>query len=602
MDVHCDHRNLQYFRSSQVLSRRQTRWSEALAGFDFKILHKDSKTMGKPDALTRRYDYRKGSKAAEAKARLLFRPDQLEPIPEEEAAEIAATENDDLTAHLLAAQVEDEECSRRLSSAPEYASKSRNTYAVRDGLLVKHGRIVVPDKLALKLEILDSLHDGNVNSHPGQKKTFAIVSRHYDFPGMRRFVNTFVRGCHTCIRDKPTHHKRFGKLQPLPIPERPWQSISMDAIVKLPVSKGYDAILTVVDRFTKMAHFVPIKEQGFDAQTLAKIFQHHIFRIHGVPSDIVSDRGTTFNSKFWKAFTAGLGSKCNFSTAFHPQTDGQTERVNQIVEQYLRITCNEAQNDWADLLDTAEFQYNNQEHESTKHSPFQLLYGYHPNHPSVSLPSPSPAAEDLLQHVAKLRAAAKRNLKLAQGTAKYYYDQHSIDPPTFKVGDNVWVSMKNWIPRRPSKKLDHKYAGPYKVLERISRLVYRIDLPPTLSVHPVLPVALLQANHEGHPGQRQPMPPRVLVDNEEECVPERILDSRMGNAGVEFLIKWEGQGDDENTWEEYDNVSHLRRLLSHFHKEHPDKPFPKSRPAPRARKPTAAIKGPAQRRIRGEGT
>lgn len=591
IDVYCDHRNLQYFRTTQVLSRRQTRWSEALAGFDFQILHKEGSAMGKPDALTRRYDYRLGARAGDKKARHLFKPGQFAC-----AVELAATEEDDLTSHLRDAQAQDETCKKLLATAPEYAEGSKRQYAIRDGLLTKRGRIVVPDVHSLKLDVLDSLHDGRVNAHPGQKKTFAMVSRHYDFPGMRNFVNVYVRGCHGCTRDKSTHHKRYGKLQPLPIPDRPWQSISMDAIVKLPLSSGCDSILTVVDRFSKMAHFIPFKEQGFDAPALARLFQHHIFRLHGVPADIVSDRGATFNSKFWRAFTSGLGTKCNFSTAFHPQTDGQTERVNQIVEQYLRICCNEAQDNWADLLDTAEFQYNKQKHESTGMSPFELVTGQHPNHPAVSLPSPNPAAGSRLEDLVTLQLKAKRSLKIAQETAKRYYDRGSIHPPTFNVGDQVWVSMKNWIPRRPNKKLDHKFAGPYRVMERISPLVYRIDLPPTLSVHPTLPVALLQPYHEGHEGQRQPMPPQLLVDNEEQCVPERLLDSRQGENGVEFLVKWEGQGEEENTWEDFDNLSHLRALLLHFRKSHPSKPFPKSA-AKRAPAPTAQ----KSRRRPGEG-
>lgn len=574
--VYSDHRNLLYFRTSQVLSRRQTRWSEALSAYDFEILHRAGSAMGKPDALTRRYDYREGSSAASAAPRNVFKPGQLL-ISDEQAEMLCATETSDLNARLIQAQQNDPACQKLLRDAPTYPDADKQGFAVRNDFLVKDARIVVPEQVEPKLSVVESLHDGPLNGHPGQAKTLAAVQRHYTFDRMRPFVNRYVNGCHTCVRDKPVHHKTYGKLQPLPVPEGPWQSISMDAIVKLPKSNGYDSILTVVCRFSKMAHFIPFTEQGFDAPALAKIFQHHIFRLHGIPRDIVSDRGATFNSKFWRAFTAGLGTQSNFSTAFHPQTDGQTERVNQIIEQYLRIACNEAQSDWADLLDAAEFQYNNQEHAATKYTPFQLVYGTHPNHPAVALPSPNPAAEDRLEHISRIRNTATENLLLAQETAKRFYDRGTMDPPDFRVGDQVWVNMKNWLPKRPSKKLDHKFAGPYKILERLSPLVYKLDLPPTLSVHPTLPVALLRPYAEGHPGQRQPMPPKLLVDNEERCVPERILDSREGPKGVEFLVKWEGQVDDENTWETYEELKHLRGILSHFRKQHPQKPFPKQR-------------------------
>jgi hypothetical protein len=139
---------------------------------------------------------------------------------------------------------------------------------------------------------------------------------------MQTFVNTYVAGCHTCTRNKPTHHAKYGKPNPLPVPEGPWQSISMDGIVKLPPSNGNDAILVVTDRFTKVIHCVPFREEGFDSPQLAKLFRQHIFRLHGVPRDIVSDRGPWFNSGFWRHFTESLGISSKFSTAFHPQTDG----------------------------------------------------------------------------------------------------------------------------------------------------------------------------------------------------------------------------------------------------------------------------------------
>ena len=583
--VYSDHRNLVYFSTSQVLSRRQARWSELLSSFDYEILHRPGTMMGKADALTRRHDFREGSKANDQEPRLFFSKEQLN--ISESIADIEPIEDDGpaLIERIRAAQRRNEECSTRLDSAPVYPEVNKAGDSVRDGLLTHKRRIVIPDnKDSIKMDVVRSLHDGPLNGHPGQAKTLAAVARHYEWANMREYVNTFVRGCQTCVRNKPVRHKRYGKLQSLPVPEGPWKSISMDAIVKLPTSNGYDSILTVVDRFSKMAHFIPFKESGFSALELAKLFKHHIFRIHGVPTDIVSDRGSTFNSKFWKAFMDGLGGKTNLSTAFHPQTDGQTERVNQCIEQYLRICCNEAQNDWSELLDEAEFQYNTQEHTSTGFSPFEAAYGTHPNHPSVALPTPNPAATELLSDMARIREAVKINIKQAQTTAAEFYNKDSIDPPEYEVGDQVWVNAKNWQPKRPSKKLDHKFMGPFRVVEKLSPLVYKLDLPPTLSVHPTLPVALLEPYREGHPGQAQAKPPKILVDNHEECVPERILESRETDRGFEFLVKWEGQGDDENTWETFDNLKHLK-ILSHFHKHNPEKPFPTKRPFRPRKKP-----------------
>lgn len=353
---------------------------------------------------------------------------------------------------------------------------------------------------------------------------------------MRQFVNTYVAGCETCSRNKSTRHKPYGPLQSLPIPNGPWQSVSMDAIVKLPPSNGYDSIMVFVDRFTKQAHFVPYTENGFDSSNLAQMFRQNIMRLHGIPIDLISDRGSIFNSKFWRSFLDGLGVKPNFSTAFHPQSDGQTERVNQVLEQYLRHYVDYDQSNWSNLLDLAEFAYNNATHASTGFSPFEANCGYHPlDASSIILSGSVPATTTHLERLKDIHTQLKSNLKKAQVSQAKAYDRRvkaitSQNEPTFKIGDYVYLNRKNINTLRPALKLDHRMLGPFKIIGTTpSPLAFKLDLPPTMSVHPVFHVNLLEPSHLGHDDQTQDPSPRIEVEGQEEYLVDRILDSGISD-------------------------------------------------------------------------
>jgi transposase InsO family protein len=223
-----------------------------------------------------------------------------------------------------------------------------------------------------------------------------LVARDFSWPGMRRYIQDYCSGCDTCNRTKAPRHKPFGLLQPLSVPSRPWQSISMDFIIKLPISKGFDSILVVVDRHSKMVHFFPTVE-SLSSSELAKLFLEHVFKLHGLPDSIISDRGGQFISHFWRSLLHLLKIKPATSTSHHPQTDGQTERTNQTLEAYLRAYCSYQQDDWSDYLPLAEFAHNNLENASTKQSPFYVNYGYHPKFDPSLAPSSVPASADLAE-------------------------------------------------------------------------------------------------------------------------------------------------------------------------------------------------------------
>jgi len=269
----------------------------------------------------------------------------------------------------------------------------------------------------------------------------------------------------------------------------------MDFVTGLPRSKDHDAIWVVVDRLTKQRHLVPYST-SVDARDLANLFLQHVFRLHGLPLTITSDRGPQFASAFWHRLCARLGIEPRLSTAFHPQTDGQTERMNAVMEQYLRPYMNYLQDDWADWLPIAEFASNNHTSESTAVSPFFANLGYDPRWQfdlSASLPN---QAEDQQAHSAvKALSEIHDHLRTEMHRVQLRYqetaDTHRLPAPDYQVGDLEWLNTRNWKTRRPSAKLDHRRHGPFKIARKISSHAFRLELHSSMRVHPVFHVSLL---------------------------------------------------------------------------------------------------------------
>ncbi|KAJ1598355.1 hypothetical protein NDA14_006133 [Ustilago hordei] len=269
----------------------------------------------------------------------------------------------------------------------------KKPFELKDDLWYSGGSAKEVDGQSLSVEhlrfmVMTQCHDGITAGHVGRDATIKAAQRHYWWPNMTAWIADYVASCPVCARYKAPHHCPYGLLQPLATPDRPWGSISLDFIEGLPPSKKYDSktydsILVIVDRLTKFAILAPTHKTVMAKQTAVLLYGHMV-RLFGYPDHMVSDRGRQFISGAWKAFAEQMGVKHSLSMAYHPQTDGQTERVNQVIEQYLRMYCNYEQNDWADLLDTAAFIYNNMVHNSIGVSPFFACYGWNPKaHPDI---------------------------------------------------------------------------------------------------------------------------------------------------------------------------------------------------------------------------
>jgi hypothetical protein len=259
------------------------------------------------------------------------------------------------------------------------------------------------------------MHNVAYAGHLGYQKTVATVKTHYFWLGLKKEIAEYIAECMECQKVKVEHRHPAGLLQPLPIPEWKWDVVTMDFITGLPrTSKQHDSIMVVVDKLTKAAHFIPLKTTH-RAADVADIFLKEVACLHGIPKTIVSDRDPKFTSNFWKGLFKGFGTNLNFSTTYHPESDGQTERVNRVIEDILRMYVMDKPSRWEDYLHLVEFAYNNGYHTSLKMSPFEALYGRKCNTP-VSWDNPADRAvigPELLKEMEDQMIKIKQNLKAA---------------------------------------------------------------------------------------------------------------------------------------------------------------------------------------------
>jgi len=379
-------------------------------------------------------------------------------------------------------------------------------------------------------------------------------------------MREYVQGCFICQQNKHLQRHPAGKLMPLPIPSYPWEWVTADRITNLPKAKrGHTAILVVVDRLTKMAHFAPCKNQS-GATEVTQIFTDIVFKPHGVPEDLTTGRGPEFTNKLIAAMCeiiARGGTKHRKSTAYHPQTDGQTERMNRVLEDMLRHYVSPRQDNWDDLLAPLEFAVNNAHNESIQDTPFCLNYGRHPRLPTdlnlAKKPSRNKAAVDYIGNIEKAIAKAKVCLQAAQQRQKKYADTHRVDLQ-FNVGDKVFLNSKHiTLEAVGARKMLALWLGPFEILARTSNVNYELKIPEHYHFHPVFHVSMLRPCYDN--GYNEEQPPMIIIDGEEEfelsqILQHRPLNKQRGDSNIKYLIKWKGYGPVYNNWEPESMIKH----------------------------------------------
>ncbi|KAL3693385.1 hypothetical protein R1sor_007036 [Riccia sorocarpa] len=431
----------------------------------------------------------------------------------------------------------------------------------------------------MTINYVEEGHESALAGHVGIEKTLEALQRVFYWPRMKEDVVMYVRSCGECQQIKASNQAPAGLLQPLPIPSKRWEHVSMDLVCELPTtSSGYDSIVVFVDKLSKMIHMCPTRKD-VAAPELAQLYLQNVVKHHGLSRVLITDRGTQFTSLFWRTLFGLFKTKLALSTAYHPQTDGQTERANRTIEDMLRAFTMEEQENWDNLLPLVEFAYNNCINSSTRTTPFFLMYGEHPLTPTGLLgggssSSVSTKVEAVNQFVRRIQegvAKAKLKLQIAQNRQKQYVDTRRRHME-FKVGEKVWLSTTN-LKLIGSRKLNPRFIGPFTISRRIGMVAYELELPPTMKVHPVFHVSLLRRFVPRPPelGSTQDVrPPPELIDGVDEFEVERILQKRtrgLRNQRVEYLVKWKGYPMHEATWEPSVNLTNAPLLLQSFEKQ-----------------------------------
>jgi hypothetical protein len=420
-------------------------------------------------------------------------------------------------------------------------------FSLQRGLLLKKGRLWLIRHSPFQLQVLDFIHSDPSAGHSGYHKTLARAKSNFIWKGMRQDIKKFVRECAVCQVSKPESIHPPGLLQPLPIPSRVWSDISMDFIEGLPSSHVFSVIMVVVDRFTKYGHFIALAHPC-TASKMAQLFLANILKLHGMPTTIVSDRDRVFTSSFWQELFRLQGVSLAFSSAYHPQSDGQTEALNKCVETYLRCYSASTPKNWSSWLILAEWWYNTNHHSSTGLTPFEAVYGYPPPPFLSYVPGTSAnlAVDDLLKDCSTTISLLKENLHKARNRMEVQDDKNRTERE-FLEGDWVYLRLQPYshksLASRKNLKLSPRFFGPFQILQRIGTVAYKLDLPEAARLHPVFHVSCLKKQLSQHSVPMPTLPP--IDSNGELCPePESILDKRTiksrGHSVTEFLIHWSG--------------------------------------------------------------
>ncbi|RVW22706.1 Transposon Tf2-2 polyprotein [Vitis vinifera] len=537
-----------YFQTQKKLSPKQARWQDFLAEFDYTLEYKPGSPNHVADALSRKA----------------------------ELASMTSQPQGDIMDLLREGLQHDPVAKSLIALAHEGKTKR---FWVEDGLLYTKGRrLYVPKWGNIRRNLIKECHDTKWAGHPGQRRTRALLESAYYWPQIRDEVEAYVRTCLVCQQDKVEQRQPKGLLEPLPIAERPWDNVTMDFIIGLPKSEDSGSIIVVVDRFSKYATFIAAPTDCTTEET-ARLFLKHVVKYWGLPKFIISDRDPRFTGKFWTELFKLMGSELHFSTSFHPQTDGQIERVNALLELYLRHFVSANQKDWAKLLDIAQFSYNLQRSEATNKSPFELATGQQPLTPhtlTIGYTGRSPTDFKFAKRWYEQADIARSYLDKAAKKMKKWADKKRRHTE-YKVGDMVLVKLlpQQFKSLRPVHKgLVRRYEGPFLELGKVGKVSYRVELPPRLKIHPVFHASYLKPYHGDNDdpsrglSKRAPTAVVTSYDKEvEHVLVDRVIRRRGVPPATEYLVKWKGLLESEASWEPTEALWQFQEQIERFRAE-----------------------------------
>lgn len=536
-----DHRTLTSFQDQRDLSRRQMRWQEFLAQYDFDTEYVKGEDNSVADALSRR-----GHNVS---------PPNLAAV----VLEITADAN--LLERIRAGYPTDPFCAKLLSNPQANLGAS-----ITDGLLYLHDRLVIPRSSNLRETFYRLAHDSM--GHFGTDRTYAALRTAYYWPNMRRDLEKgYVPSCDDCQRFKSSTSKSAGPLHPLPVPDKRGDSVAIDFVGPLPEDQGFNSLVTFTDRLGADIRLAPLRTD-VTAEKFANIFFDNWYCENGLPLNIISDRDHLFTSKFWDALHKISGVKLKMSTSFHPQTDGSSKRTYKTVVQALRYHVDRNQHGWVRALPRVRFDLMNTVNASTGFSPFQLRMGRSPRiiPPLVTSTDdapPSPEefrAQELFRRLELDCAEAQENLLLAKVSQAIQHDKDRAPEHVYKEGDYV---MLNTLHRRHDymtkgdgrvAKFMPRWDGKYTVIKACpNSSIYRLELPNHPTTFNTFHSSEMKPYHPNDPSlypEREPErpPPVVTEDGMEEWLVDCILDEQKWGRGRRLLVRWKGYPADEDRW------------------------------------------------------
>ncbi|GAU13119.1 hypothetical protein TSUD_174190 [Trifolium subterraneum] len=529
--VYTDHKSLKHLLQQRISSPDQQCWMAKLLGYQFEVRYKPGLENKAADALSRCHG------DIELKTIMSY-PTWL-------------------GSKQLLDEVTKDPYIQKIMSKLVLAPDSKPGFEIRQRVLFYHGRLVLSPSSPSIPMLLTEFHSTPMSGYSGFLRTYRRLAENLYWSGMQKTVRDYVRSCDICQRQKYDATSPGGLLQPLPIPNSIWEDLSLDFITGLPKSKGFEAVMVVVDKLSKYSHFLLLKHP-YSAKSIAELFTKEIVRLHGIPLSIISDRDPIFVSHFWRELFKLQGTTLKMSSAYHPETDGQTEVINRCLESYLRCFASDQPRTWSHWLPWAEYWYNTTYHVSIGKTPFEVVYGRQAPKLTRFLSNETKVAAVALELKDRDEALSQLKLHLlrAQQQMKKYADKSRRDI-NFEVGEWVFLKLRphrqQSVVKRVYQKLAARFYGPFQIVEKLGEVAYRLQLPEQSKIHPIFHVSLLKKAVGNY--SVQGTLPSGMDDVETELhYPEEVMGSRVtmreGSLIPQSLIKWQNRSIEDVTWED----------------------------------------------------
>jgi len=502
IQIYTDHKNLRNFATTKQLNWWQVHWVKQLADYEFQIHYKKSNENGEADTLSRQSDH-------------------------EEVKEI----------HIKILSEDNKEILTKGLTA---------TYKMKQAFLTGE-------------ELIQVCHDNRVDEHLEVKRTENLIQRRHNISDLKNWITEYITKCNSCCRNKIQKDKRYDRVTQLNTLNVSWKSITMNFITKLLTLKNlawevkFNSILTIVDRLIKYTMFISFKKTA-TASVLMYIILQKLINNHGLSKEFIINRDKLFTSKFWETLTAELRINHKMLTAYHSQTNEQSEQMNQTVKTYLRHYVNKNQDNWVQLLSTAQFVYNNTQNETTEETPFQANYEYN-SKVWQELQAHRSQSQKAILDIAEIKKLHRDLISRIQQQT-----EQTTEIKPFVIEERVYLRTNNIHVKQRSKKLNNKSIKLFKIKRNIKGLSYELDLPKKMQIHSVFHAFMLQCCNQFIPLQTI----KMSVELNKEYQVENILEKRMISGKAHYLIKWKRYDTSENTWELTENLKSCARTLQHF--------------------------------------